>query len=117
VTVTYTYACTIDRVVDGDTIIVDADLGLRAHLTMPVRVYGMNAPEHGTPAGAIATAAASALLPPGSNVTIRTHKATANQGFEKFGRWLAEIFLPDGRSFAEVMIAAGNAVFYDGGAR
>lgn len=113
----YTYPCTVVRVIDGDTVVVDADLGLRVWMIIPVRVYGMNAPEHGTVDGDAATVAARALLPAGAAVVLRTYKPTSGDGLEKFGRWLAVITLPDGQSFADVMIAAGHAVFYDGGTR
>jgi endonuclease YncB( thermonuclease family) len=57
------------------------------------------------------------LFPPGvvNVVDIRTYKP--KQPLEKYGRWLAEVFLPDGSSVAELMVAAGHAVPYEGGAR
>jgi len=47
-------------------------------------------------------------------VLVRTHKDRR----EKYGRYLADVFSPQGeRSLSLDLIAAGHAVPYDGGAR
>lgn len=42
----YTYACKVVRVVDGDTIDLDVDLGFHIHQRIRVRLSGVNAPEN-----------------------------------------------------------------------
>jgi hypothetical protein len=44
----YIYRAVCDRVVDGDTVIANVDLGFNVHIIVPVRIRGVNAPEvHG----------------------------------------------------------------------
>jgi endonuclease YncB( thermonuclease family) len=113
----YTYPCTVDRVIDGDTIVVLADVGFRVFMKQPIRVYGINAPETSTPEGKIAHAAVALRLLPGTPLIVRTHSPNANAGYEKYGRWLADVTLDDGTDFAAWMISNGYAVPYTGGAR
>lgn len=41
----YTYRCKLDRVVDGDTVILDIDLGFHITIKRSVRLLGYNSPE------------------------------------------------------------------------
>lgn len=108
---TYVYAATVERVLDADTVDVDLDLGMRAHLRTRLRVAHVDAPERFTAAGRDATAFAMLLLPTGSAVTVATRKP------DKYGRSLADVALADGRDYADQLIRAGHAVRYEGGAR
>lgn len=108
----YTFPCVVDRVVDGDTIVVVIDVGFRIFIKQPIRLYGINAPENSTPAGKEATAYVTSLLPAGTSVACHTHSPQANAGYEKYGRWLAEVTLPDGTDLADLMVATGHAVPY-----
>lgn len=108
----HVYPCVVDRVVDGDTVVVMIDVGFRIYIKQAIRVFGINAPENSTAAGKEATAFVTALLPSGTLLTVRTHAPKVNAGYEKFGRWLGEVTLPDGRSLAELMITTGHAVAY-----
>jgi endonuclease YncB( thermonuclease family) len=115
----YTFNVTVVRVVDGDTIVGNVDLGFHIAVEMPIRVYGINAPETSVhPAGEEATAFLAALLGwrPDAHPTVivRTHAPANAVGLDKYGRWLGELYLLDGRDVAEVMIAAGHAVAYFG---
>lgn len=99
---------------DGDTCHIDVDLGfgeflsshdLDGHPVVSCRVYGINAPELGTPAGREALASALTFCPPGTRVTVTSH------GWDKYGgRFDGTITLPDGSDFAALMLAAGQAV-------
>lgn len=117
----YLYDCRVLRWVDGDTVDLSVDLGFGISINERVRVYGINAHEiHSKDSaeknkGQIAAANAKVLAPVGTLVWATTHKA--NKEEEKFGRWLADIKLADGRDFAKAMIAAGDAVPYFGGPR
>jgi endonuclease YncB( thermonuclease family) len=101
---------------DGDTCHVDLDLGFGVILTardldgkgvLSARIFGINAPELNTDAGKAALAYASQVCPPGTKVTVVSH------GWDKYGgRFDGALTLPDGRDFAQAMIAAGQAVPY-----
>lgn len=95
---------TVDRVVDGDTVVLSIDLGFGTWLHgQHVRLVAVgqdgrpasyNAPEArgplATEAGAAATEALREMLPVGREVTIETFKGPAT---DKYGRWLAVIWL------------------------
>ena len=49
--VPFIYNATVVRVIDGDTIECDLDLGMNLTARFPVRLLGVNAPELGTEAG------------------------------------------------------------------
>lgn len=83
----YEYVGTIIKVVDGDTVDVNVDLGMDVHCNQRFRLLGINAPEHGNPAGDASTAWLKTLLLVGDTVIIRTHKDKR----EKYGRYLATI--------------------------
>jgi len=98
----YEYAATILRVVDGDTVEAEVDLGFDVRHRMKLRLFGINAPEMKTPEGLPAKQHLIALLHPGApaealaflatqsvEVTIRTQKDRQ----EKYGRYLADIFV------------------------
>jgi micrococcal nuclease len=110
----YEYSAELVSLYDGDTLRFDIDLGLDVWVrNVPCRVYGIDCPEMRTPEGKNARAFAKALLPIGTKVTIKTHKDRK----EKFGRWLVEITLHNGESYATRMIAQGHAKVYYGGKR
>ena len=76
----YEYPATIDRVVDGDTIDVNIDLGFSIILKKQrVRLLGINAPESRTrdlvekEKGLAAKAKVQEMWPVGSNVVIKTY--------------------------------------------
>jgi endonuclease YncB( thermonuclease family) len=103
---------------DGDTVILDLDLGFGIELPgqtwkgktqLSCRVYGINAPELATPEGKEALAYAQTLLSPGDVCSVLSH------GWDKFGgRFDGQIQLPDGSDFAQRMLDAGHAKEYYG---
>jgi micrococcal nuclease len=126
----YEYRANVVRVVDGDTLHIDLDLGIDCHTLLTVRLWGVNAPEHGTPEGDAATAYVENWVHnhagPGGLVEIATYKDRK----EKYGRYLGTILgwaegieeeerasaAPD-RSLNAMLVEAGHAVEYDGGKR
>jgi len=68
----YTYFCTIDRIIDGDTVVVTIDLGLHIKVGKTVRLLGINAPEMNTPEGVAAKAHLTSLLSDVMPVVIQT---------------------------------------------
>ena len=87
-----------------------------AVIPVVVRCWGINTPELHAPdrkPGQAAKEYAQKLAPSGTIVTA----LLSARSEEKFGRWLADVQLSDGRMFREVMIKAGKAVEYYGGQR
>lgn len=92
----------IDRVIDGDTIVVrpaSTDQPIR------VRIAGIDAPELKQPYGKEARRRAMRLLRAGV-----LHIETSRK--DKYGRPLADIMLRDGDDFAARMVASGAAWYY-----
>lgn len=102
----YNYTAYVIRWVDGDTVVLDVDMGFRIHVTDTFRLYGLNTPERGEPLYAEARLRCMELLPIGAQIEIDTHKQ------DKYGRWLVDIPL-----VRETLIAEGLAKPYDGGTR
>ena len=114
----YEYRARVVRVIDGDTLDVDIDLGLKAWLRdVRIRLAGIDTPELHGPDSEKAKEARDFLDHEvgGGNVTLRTRKPDPA---DKYGRWLAEV-IPAGqtRSVNERLVEAGLAKRYDGGKR
>jgi len=102
------YPASVVRVIDGDTIVLTVDTGFRCRYTDTFRLYNINAPEGKTLAGALL----SDILYPGREVIVTTYKP------EKYGRWLADIAVPEVcTSVCEMLIKEGLVVEYFGGKR
>lgn len=102
----YEYRATILRVVDGDTVHAEVDLGMDIRVRATLRLAGINAPEIGTPEGVAAKAFLTERIGTGPLV-IRTTRDRR----EKFGRYLATLLIGD-LNLNEAMVAAGHAVPY-----
>jgi endonuclease YncB( thermonuclease family) len=112
----YEYHAVIRSIYDADTCRADIDLGFGIWTAnQSIRLYGIDAPELGTPEGRVARDYLRTLMPVGSTVLLRTHKDEA----EKYGRWLGQIWLHDGDvlSINQQLVDTGHAKPYDGGAR
>ena len=116
----FLYKCVIQRIVDGDTIDVNIDLGFGIWLYKErVRIAGIDTPEKRTRDkvekifGLAATAKAHTLIPEGSNCIIRTRRDKAG----KYGRTMGDFVLEDGTLYTDVMIETHHAVPYEGQAK
>ena len=121
----YNYKISLLRVVDGDTIDAEIDLGFDIKVKKRVRFLGINAPESRTrdleekARGLAAKDRVKQLLDGCKNIQLKSH------GVGKFGRCLGEIFLDmvDGQekitleSLNELLIKEGHAKEYHGGKR
>ena len=118
----YEYRCKVARVVDGDTVDVDIDLGFGVWMHKErVRLYGIDTPESRTrdleekKYGLIAKEHIKSFMPVGSLPTLVTVPAKAGQ----FGRRLGT-FLIDGTTaeahmtINDWMIREHHAVAYHG---
>jgi len=120
----FQYPATIKRIVDGDTLWLDVDLGFRLHFEIVVRLAHINTPEtiNYTAKGLVDPAAAfiAKSLPLGSSCIVDIIKQ------EKYGRWLAVVYYLPGEMDREKILAnphvlndelvkAGLAQRYEGG--
>jgi len=100
----------VERIIDADTIVVRADLGWRISLKTSVRLFGCNAPVVGSAEGQAALHFVTALLQPGDEVTLVSHKLLGST--DKYGRVLASITLPDGRDLSTLLLQGDYATPY-----
>ena len=120
----YEYKCKIVKVVDGDTVDVDIDLGFGCWLRDErVRVMGIDTPESRTSDkvekifGLKAKERLNSLL--GANAILQTQVSKNGENMKgKFGRILGNFLTEDGSKVcADVLVAEGHAVHYSGGSK
>ena len=85
-TPSYAYAAFVERVIDGDTLLVLIDLGFRNPVRERLRLRGVDTPEVGTPEGEAAKAFVEKLLPPGMPLVIKSNQT------DDYGRFVADVF-------------------------
>jgi len=121
----YTYKISPLKIVDGDTIDAEIDLGFDIKVKKRVRFMGINAPESRTKdleekaRGLAAKDRVKQLLDGCDNIQLKSH------GIGKFGRCLGEIMIDmvDGQekltleSLNKILINEGHATEYHGGKR
>ena len=119
----YEYKAELDRVVDGDTVDVDIDLGFGIWLKKErVRVMGIDTPESRTsdPVEKVFGKAASARLKElieHDCILCTTKDRSGEDDRGKYGRVLGDFRLSDGRMATDVLIEEGHAVAYWGGSK
>jgi micrococcal nuclease len=116
----YQYSCKINKVIDGDTVDIDLDLGFNIVLAgQRVRMVGVDTPESRTAdkeekaRGILSKKKLAQKLPVGSYQKINTQKPGAND--DKFGRILGIFILEDGTNVNEWLVENNYAVKYLGG--
>ena len=115
----YQYKCKINKVLDGDTVDIDLDLGFNIVLAnQRVRMAGVDTPESRTtnkeekPRGLLSKKKLAEKLPVGSWQIIETQRSDNND--DKFGRILGVFILEDGTKVNDWLIANNYAVPYKG---
>ena len=112
----YEYNCTVERVVDGDTIDVVLDLGFSVLYKSRVRLYAIDTPESRTrdkdekARGKMAGSFLEEAIEDGEKVVIQT-KLKDSRG--KFGRVLGDVVV-DGVNINKLMVKCHLAVAYHG---
>jgi micrococcal nuclease len=120
----YEYKCKILRVVDGDTVDVDIDLGFGIWMKKErVRMMGIDTPESRTRDkteklfGLAAKQYVKDNMPVGSMQILKTEIDKSGEDKKgKFGRILGD-FLFDDKRLTDMMIESGHAVAYFGGSK
>tara|TARA_B100000424_G_scaffold164729_1_gene126406 strand:+ start:652 stop:1086 length:435 start_codon:yes stop_codon:yes gene_type:complete len=118
----YEYNCTIRKIVDGDTIDVDIDLGFGVWLKdQRIRVNGIDTPECRTSDneekiyGLAAKNFVKQHLPVGSSQILKTVINDDGEDVRgKFGRILGDFIISDNKMLADTMIAEKYGVAYHG---
>ena len=116
----YEYKCKVNKVIDGDTVDVDIDLGLGVVLTDErVRVMGIDTPESRTRNkveklfGLASKARLKELL--SKHCVLKTEINKNGEDMKgKFGRVLGDFVATDGRMITDILIEEGYAVAYHG---
>ena len=123
------YKCKIVRVIDGDTVDVDIDLGFGMWIHKErVRVMGIDTPESRTrdlvenAFGLAAKERLKELLPEGSPRVLKTEvDKKGGDAKGKFGRILGDFFVEMNNSgpkrVTDILIKEGHAVPYFGGSK
>ena len=113
----YQYKAIITKVIDGDTVDVDIDLGFEVWLrNQRIRLYGIDTPESRTSDkvekvfGNLAKSKILEFCPVGSSIILQT-KTDDSRG--KYGRILGELVV-DGVNVNQYMIDNNYAVAYFG---
>ena len=118
----YEYRCKVSRVVDGDTVDVDIDLGFGVWMHKErIRLYGIDTPESRTrdleekKYGLLAKQQIESFMPRGSMQTLLTVKDKAG----KFGRILGKFLIYDKKTDRQMtindwMVREHHAVAYHG---
>ena len=112
----YEYKIKLVRVIDGDTVDVDIDLGFGVWLRKQrIRLYGIDTPESRTRDkeekrfGLLSKKYLQDHYPVGSMAVLRTHKDKTG----KFGRILGELVWEDS-TINKIMVDEHYAVLYNG---
>ncbi len=120
----YEYEMKVIKIIDGDTIDAQVDLGFKVHHNVRIRLFGINTPEVRTRdaeekvRGKAATERVRELLSGADRLILKSH------GVGKFGRCLGEITIVDFRvdedelrDLTQTLLAEGHGVPYFGGKR
>jgi micrococcal nuclease len=89
----YSYKAELVRVVDGDTVVLDVDLGFNTTLRETFRLAGINAPESRGPERIEGKAAAAHLIGLLCNESLTIDTLKDSKG--KYGRYLAYLYIED----------------------
>jgi micrococcal nuclease len=117
----YEYRATVNRVVDGDTVDIDIDLGFGVWMKDErVRVMGIDTPESRTSDkvekvfGLAAKDRLKELIPEGSIQVLKTEVDRDGEDAKgKFGRILGD-FIVEGERITDILVNEGHAVEYHG---
>jgi micrococcal nuclease len=107
----YEYKAHIMRVIDGDTLKLDIDMGRNIHaIDASARLARINAPELSTSEGV----AAKDFMKQFEGLDVRIISVKPDTG-DKYGRWLVEVFvMREGTemNLNDYMVTNGHAVYH-----
>ncbi len=97
----YTYKAHLEKIVDGDTLVVNIDLGFKVFIRQRLRLRGLDAPELGTKQGELAKKFVESRLKDVKFLIIKTH------GSDKYDRYLVDVFYLRGEADEEKVLTDG----------
>lgn len=103
-TPSYTYAAKVERVIDGDTLLVIIRSGLKVILRDRLRLRGIDTPELGTPEGEAAKRYVMKLLPAGAILVLKSNKSKT----DTHGRFVVDVFYLQDEKDPERIIKEGT---------
>ena len=104
----YHYRAKLIRVIDGDTVVLEIDVGFHMTTKQHIRLLGIDAPEkrgESKEAGMLAKEHLIKLLEGIDILIVYTEKS------DSFGRWLGTLYT-EGHDINQAMIDDGHAVKY-----
>jgi len=121
----YEYRCKVIKVIDGDTVDVDIDLGFDIIIKGErVRIMGIDTPESRTrdkvekKFGLASKARLKELIGGKSGPILKTQINRKGEDMRgKFGRILGDFVTDDGRLVTDILVEEGHAVAYFGGSK
>lgn len=110
----YFYKATVERVIDGDTIVLVIDKGFYDFSKKSVRLFGINTPElrSSNPEEKKKAKEAKSFLE--GILTVGTKVIIKSKELDKYGRPIAVIYLDD-VNINEVLLNSGHAKAYEEG--
>ena len=109
----FIYAAKVNRVIDGDTVVFDVDLGFNVTITITTRLSRINAPESNRKISKVKGLAARDYLI--GIMMMGPLLIQSSKPFRgKYGRWLVEILVEiDGEywNVNDQMVEDGHAIF------
>ena len=121
----YEYRCKVIKVIDGDTVDVDIDLGFDIIIKGErVRIMGIDTPESRTrdkvekKFGLASKARLKELIGGRSGPILKTQINRKGEDMRgKFARILGDFVTDDGRLVTDILVEEGHAVAYFGGSK
>ena len=113
----YEYKCKIVKIIDGDTVDVDIDLGFGMWVHKErIRLFGIDTPESRTRNKAEKVLGLAAKKRMKVLCGKEVYVESLNGGkLDKYGRLLADMFTHDSRrDICKILIEEGHAIKYDG---
>jgi micrococcal nuclease len=104
----YEYNAVVVRIVDGDTVILDVDLGFYMYVRMSCRLSGINCLEMNEPGGSQAKTYLAGILPIASKVLVHSIKP------DKYAGRFDGIIVYNGMNINENLVISGYAVPWTG---
>jgi endonuclease YncB( thermonuclease family) len=97
----FTYKAYLERVIDGDTILVNIDLGFSISVEQRLRLRGLDAPEINTAKGILSKRFVESTLKDCKFLILKTH------GKDKYDRYLVDVFYIKNETSEEKVINEG----------
>lgn len=92
----YNYEAKVERVVDGDTLKLDIDLGFTIHWKSSCRLYGINTPELKAKSIEVRESAKLSMQYVIDNLQVGSTILIYSRELDKYGRPLIEVFFGEG---------------------